>query len=286
MGIPMAVQHLMYGGEILSDSSMQLSTAFNSAKHADVMMVRRPYTEAERAELFKRLVRASAAGKHSEVRELLKEGAPVNPEACQGEGNDTSLCLDHWEEQAAEAASAVDQSTPLQKVRAATPGEKPGAEAAVEAEASSSDDGEGEFQESTNEEDELPKDSFPCGGITPLMAATVIGREEIAADLRGCGAQEPNMKTYYSSIQEAFSRSDLLDVVKHLAAGADVNIKLRRGEGIRDTGVGTPLHACAALHRVPGAYEAAQYFSARELHQLYSGHGAKIEGPFYSRFGR
>lgn len=69
------------------------------------------------------------------------------------------------------------------------------------------------------------------------------------------------------------------------------------------------MHACAAMHMKPGAYEVAQllirkkanlaagdsegdsplaharYFRAAELFHLLQGHGAKIAGPYYSRFG-
>merc|ERR1712130_1069697 len=76
----------------------------------------------------------------------------------------------------------------------------------------------------------------------------------------------------------------------------------------REASFGTYLHACAAMHRLPGAYETAQlliclradlnagdaegdsplaharYFEAHELHALFKGRGAKLEGPYYGRF--
>merc|ERR1712150_290400 len=113
---------------------------------------------------------------------------------------------------------------------------------------------------------------------------------------------------------------DFPDIARHLAQGADVETRLPRGRGVgdaldvwsewwgRDEEFARPLHACAAMHRFPGAYETSQlliawgadlnakdregdttmahvrYFGATEFQPLYSGHGARLAGPFYRRF--
>jgi len=147
-------------------------------------------------------------------------------------------------------------------------------------------------------------------GITPLMMAIAAGDEDLASELRDRGAREPDMTPQHPSLATAFRSRDLVDVVRQFAAGACVNTPLRRGEGVQATGSGTPLHACCAMHRRPGAYALAEllvgmkadlsigdsegdtplaharYFNANELFELLEGHGATIDGPFYAMFGR
>merc|ERR1719152_659838 len=45
----------------------------------------------------------------------------------------------------------------------------------------------------------------------------------------------------------AFRLNNFVEIVRCIAAGGDVNTRLLRGEGIRDTSRGTPLHACCAM---------------------------------------
>jgi len=298
---------------------VQLRDVFSGAPRVESLTVlRRPFTVAERKELFRRLVVATAANRVGEVRELLKEGAPVNLDAtCQGE--DRSLCLDHWEDDVVgepensskdaheqsgtNPQSNFDQGDDADQAMDAADGEDSADDAYI---FSDDDDDDDDIGDQTDTD----KVCLPCGGITPMMMAIATGNDDLAKDLEACGAQRPDMSTKrHDSIREAFSRADFADIVKHFTSGADVNCSLRRGEGVQDTGFGTPLHACAALFRKPGAYETAQllitkgsnldapdeegdtplaharYFGAHELHRLYSGHGASLAGPFYARFG-
>eukprot|EP00930_Biecheleria_cincta_P024892 TRINITY_DN1776_c0_g1_i1.p1 TRINITY_DN1776_c0_g1~~TRINITY_DN1776_c0_g1_i1.p1 ORF type:complete len:326 (-),score=66.47 TRINITY_DN1776_c0_g1_i1:289-1206(-) len=148
-------------------------------------------------------------------------------------------------------------------------------------------------------------------GLTPLMMAIAAGEENLAQELRKLGASEPDMTPQYSTLAEAFRREDLVDVTRHVAAGADVDTKLLRGEGIRATSSGVPLHACCAMYRRPGALEVAQllirkkadlqagdaegdtplshakYFHADDLFRLLERNGGEVSGPYYNRmFGR
>merc|ERR1712154_96730 len=124
------------------------------------------------------------------------------------------------------------------------------------------------------------------------------------------GAAEPDMTVRCSSLATAFAEGDLVDVAKHLAAGADVNTRLFSGQGVQATNHGGPLHACCAMPRTPGAFEVAQilvrrkadltlgdvegdsplaharFFRAQALYELFEGHGASDSGPFYRMFGR
>jgi len=155
----------------------------------------------------------------------------------------------------------------------------------------------------------MKQQSAPCGGITPLMMALAADDQDMTRDLRECGAEEPDMTPSHPTIVGAFEARDFVDIVRHLAAGADVDTKLRRGQGVQDSAFGTPLHALAALHRKPGAYELTQllvrkganldapdaegdsplaharYFGASKLVQLLQGLGAETKGPYYARFG-
>merc|ERR1712187_461354 len=114
------------------------------------------------------------------------------------------------------------------------------------------------------------------------------------------------MKPSNGSLNRAFQRHDLPDVVRLLAKGANPNIQLARGEGIRDTNTGTPLHACCALHGLQGATAVvellcrlgagtsspdtegdsplahARYFGASEIYMALEDRGAKLQGPYYT----
>lgn len=148
-------------------------------------------------------------------------------------------------------------------------------------------------------------------GFSPLMMAIAAGEEDLAQDLRKLGATEPDMTPRTSSLAVAFHDNNLVEVTRHIAAGADVDTRLSPGEGIRATSSGVPLHACCAMYRRPGALAVAQllirkkadmqagdsegdtplahakYFRAEDLFRLLEGNGAAISGPFYQRmFGR
>lgn len=148
------------------------------------------------------------------------------------------------------------------------------------------------------------------GALTPLMMAIAANDLQAAQLLRDRGAVEPDMQVQHATLALAFENSDLVDAIKHIAAGADVNTKLMRGQGIRATSSGYPLHACCALHTTHGSYELAQlllrkkanvglgdaegdtplahakYFHAPNLFLLLESNGAKVQGPYYKMFGR
>lgn len=152
-------------------------------------------------------------------------------------------------------------------------------------------------------------DAECCGGVTTLMAAIVAGEEELAKQMREAGAPEPDMTPKHKNMAEAFRAKDFVDIVKHIAAGANPNEKLMRGFGIAATRSGTPLHACCAQHRHAGAYEVAQlligkkadltlgdaegdnavaharYFDAKDILALLEGHGGQVAGPYFRMFG-
>jgi len=160
----------------------------------------------------------------------------------------------------------------------------------------------------SEEEEEIADDYHPCGGLTPLLVALATGREELARDFRQIGAVEPDLVPKTRTLRAALTTLNVVDITLHLMNGADPDIELQRGEAIRATETGTPLHACAANHKVPGMYEVAQllihkkanldagdsegdtplaharYFNAPDLYKLYSGNGATIAGPFYARW--
>ncbi|CAE8616424.1 unnamed protein product [Polarella glacialis] len=143
------------------------------------------------------------------------------------------------------------------------------------------------------------------GGISPLMLAIAAKDQQVATLLRAAGAEEPVMTVTHDSIAMACADRDLADVVRHIAAGADVNTRLKRGEGVVGSSSGTLLHACCALHRRPGSYEFtvlllrrradasigdgegdtplahAKYHGATQLFELLEGNGAILAGPFY-----
>lgn len=149
-----------------------------------------------------------------------------------------------------------------------------------------------------------------CGGLSPMMMAVAMQNHAIAQMLRDKGAPEPDMKPQSESLAKAFAAYDFAEVVRHVAGGADLQTKLRRGEGIFATSSGVPLHACCALHGVPGSYEVAQllikmkadtsqgdsegdtplahakYFGAKDIFKLLESNGAVVAGPYFSMFGR
>jgi len=318
LSIPISVQNLIWGSQLLKDPSVQLVDVFGAeTTEVNLTVVRRPFTAAERAELYKQLVRAASAGQTRQLRELLREGAQVDFDPDK-EGHDTSISLSHWADEEHQdsddvttAKAAHAQGKTEQKVE--------------EDERRDSEDSE----DAEDSEDDLfgrgvkrsPSDPNWPSELTPLMMAIVAGDDDLAKDLRALGAKEPDLTPKHQRLADAFQARDFVDVVKHIANGADVNARLRRGQGVQDTGEGRPLHACAALSDMPGSLEVAQlllrkradpslgdsegdnalaharYFgeqfqrrgrdnsSAVELYRLLEGNGAKLEGPFYRRFG-
>jgi len=147
--------------------------------------------------------------------------------------------------------------------------------------------------------------------LTPLLLAAA-ARDEEAISLLGNYSSEnlelPEMVPKSRHIGIAFRYRDFADVVRFLACGADPNTRLPRGLGVQDTNHGTLLHACCAMHTAPGAealvelllrlganLEApdaegdpplahARYFGANDLYQVLQTHGARLTGPYYTRF--
>lgn len=144
--------------------------------------------------------------------------------------------------------------------------------------------------------------------MTPLMLALAAQDAHAVALLRDAGANdEACMRPKTATIGHALRAGDLADVVRHLANGVDPNVRLPQGQGIRDTSSGTPLHACCALHRLPNVTALVQlllqlgadpiapdgegdsplaharYFGADEVYKVLQRHGAKIQGPYYSK---
>uniref|UniRef100_A0A7S4SFP7 Ubiquitin-like domain-containing protein n=1 Tax=Alexandrium monilatum TaxID=311494 RepID=A0A7S4SFP7_9DINO len=146
------------------------------------------------------------------------------------------------------------------------------------------------------------------GGRTPspLLLALAAGHAEAAELLRGRGAPEPSLELSQWLPARAFSHGDFAEVVRLLAHNADPNIRLRRGQGIRDTSSGCPLHVCCAQHQRPGAAALAElllqlnadpnsldgegdtplaharYFRAENVAAVLRAHGAKVQGPYYN----
>lgn len=306
--MPIAVQKLIVGTEKLMDHSLRLVDVFGQVDAVEIGVVRVPFTPEERAELNLKLVRAVAEKSLFMVRELIMEGAQVDFQPDGGSNGDTSVSLSHWD-QRPEAPSNKKSANANEKGQsaAAVNNEKP---------SDTHSDTSQEMGDDITEdsEDDISEDAegsgtLPCGGITPLMMALAVGDSIIEKDLRTCGAKEVDMTPHHISIAAAFSQRDFPDVVKHIAAGADVNVQLSRGEGVEASETGSPLHACCALHRVPGSYEVAQllikkkadlgagdaegdtplshakYFHAPEMFHLMQGNGAKVAGPYYNRLG-
>jgi len=215
LGTPIATQNLIWGSQLLKDTSASLQLAFGGAADVELTVCQRQLTRAEKIEMHNQLIRCVAAGLQSEVRELIKEGALQVLEA---------RAWDETEEQEDEHEHDK-QHTQRRRLR--------------------SIDSEGGEQ-------------LQPVPLTPILTAIAAGDEAMAAELRCCGATEPDMAVRLPSLGAAFSERDLVDVAKHIAAGADVNTKLMRGQGIRATGHGRPLHACCAMNPLPGAYEVAQ----------------------------
>lgn len=142
--------------------------------------------------------------------------------------------------------------------------------------------------------------------VTPLMMAIAAGDDTVADALRQAGAQELVMTPETDDMGEAFRTGNISDVVRHIASGADVNMRLTSGEGIIASAEGRPLHAACALVNTEGAYEVAllllrrkadvsagdaegdtplshaRYHKAEELYGLLEGNGARIGGRYYS----
>lgn len=306
MGIPIAVQHLVNGETVYKDPSLRLRDAFPDMEEAEevtLTVLRSPYTKKERQELFQRLVRSTAAGDTRQVHELMKEGAPVRLET--ESMVDVSVNLEHWddiEEQATEPQKETETTEKSEETK-----ERESEDEEMKDASSGGEESEVCSSSSHSDmEEEVSEDGLPCGGLTPLLMAMATGRDDLASDFRHIGAEEPDLVPKTPSLREAVTRGRVLDITRHLMAGADPDLPLRRGEGIRATENGTLLHACAANHKQPGMYEVAQllihkkanldagdsegdtplaharYFNAPDLYKLYSGSGATLAGPFYA----
>mmetsp|Transcript_27297 Transcript_27297/g.49416 ORF Transcript_27297/g.49416 Transcript_27297/m.49416 type:complete len:319 (+) Transcript_27297:84-1040(+) len=270
--VPIATQNLVWNGELLTDPSLVLAQVFgDDVQPVELLLVQRQLTLREQKELHEQLLRAVAGRRSETVRELLKEGAHVNPEHVN-----KSDCLEHVKQE--HEAPDTDEATTVS-------------------------------EESSGEDINMATEDLPHG-ISPLMMAIATGDKDLASELRERGAREPDMTPLNPDLATAFRSGDLVDAVRQIAAGACVNTPLRRGEGVQCTSSGTPLHACCAMHRQPGAYALAEllvgmkadlsigdsegdtplaharYFKANELFELLEGHGATIEGPFYRMLGR
>lgn len=313
LGVPLSLQHLVLGSDILTDLSQRLSEVVGDASEIDLSLVKRSYKMEERAALFKRLVRATVAGHNFEIRELLKEGAPVKF-SWEDAHTDESVVLSHWQDddeiaQEKEKAETKETFQAMEEeLEVVVEGDGESEEISDDEEDSSSDDSRPSVDKQ-NEASQTEARAAPCGGLTPLMLAKAFGNDALVNDYKACGADDVDMVSSFSTLNMAFASRDLVNVVKLIAARADVDTRLSRGEGVQATGEGSPLHACAAMHRLPGAYEVAQlliqkkanlqagdsegdtplaharYFSATELFGLLEGAGAEVRGPFYERFG-
>jgi len=323
LSIPISVQNLIWGSQLLKDPSLQLVDVFGvEATEVNLTVVRRPFTVAERAELYKQLVRAASGGQTRQFRELLREGAQVDFDPDK-EGHDTSISLSHWADE--EHQDGEDVTMPRAAGAPGKPKQKVEEDEAAQKDSEDSEDAEDSEDSEADMFGRGPKRTaepdWPTE-LTPLMMAMVAGDDDLAKDLRALGAKEPDLTPKRQRLADAFQARDFVDVVKHIANGADVNTRLRRGQGVQDTGEGRPLHACAAMSDMPGSLEVAQlllrkradtslgdsegdnalaharYFGeqfhrrgrdksgAVELYRLLEGNGAKLEGPFYKRFGR
>lgn len=270
MAVPIAAQNLIWNGELITDPSLKLEDLFGFVETADIMVVRRALTEEEHSELYANLVRATTGGNTAEVVELLKEGARLEPIR-------PDIGTEPEEEHKTAEDSEANETAQFFEDRP-TPGPA--------------------------------EKNQQCGGLSPMMMAVAMQNHAIAEMLRDRGAPEPDMKSQSESLAKAFAAGDFADVVRHVAGGADLQTKLRRGEGIRATSSGVPLHACCAMHREPGSYEVAQllikmkadtsqgdsegdtplahaqYFGAKDIFELLESNGAVVAGPYYSMFGR
>lgn len=85
-------------------------------------------------------------------------------------------------------------------------------------------------------------------GPTPLMVGIAAGHDQIVQLLRSYGAKDPDLEPKTQSLGDALARSDIQDALRHLAKGADPNMRLSHGQGILGTHAGCPLHACCQLH--------------------------------------
>jgi hypothetical protein len=276
--IPILVQKLVCGTAALDDHTKELQACFGSEQCPAVLLIRRPYTLLEKAELHKRLVRATAAGRVAEVRELLKEGAQVNF-APNEEDVDTSVSLSHWEDitedpdhRVAVGPVSVPHSSGSRPSREDSD-ENGDDEMDVNAEKEEGDRENVERKGNNIEQDGM---AHPCGGLSPLLVALATRHETLAADFKELGACPVDMEPRATvDLNDAFMRKDFQDIVKHIARGADVNLRMARGPigtpGTLDIwsiwpgyekSFANPLHACAAMHcrgmMLPGAYEIAQ----------------------------
>ncbi|CAE7615507.1 GABRQ [Symbiodinium sp. CCMP2592] len=230
MSIPIAVQHLVHESEVLTEPSQQLSKIFPGTAAPVVTVLRRPYTTQERAELFQRLIRSTAACEIAQVRELLKEGAPLDfsPEE---QGHDTSVSLDHWDtEEASAAKEELDTKTRTQED---SKDEKDENLEDGEDGSGASEEGDSELQSPPDSDEEMVQEDAVrqvCGGLTPLFMALAIGREDLARDFRQLGAKEMDLSPS-SELGAAWTAQppNVLEIARHIVAGVDPDTMLRRG---------------------------------------------------------
>lgn len=280
MAVPIAAQNLLLNGDLITDPALKLNDLFGLVEVVDIMVVRRALTEEEHSELYANLIRATTGGDIAEVTELLKEGARLEPTRPETE---TELAEEH---KTAEDSDSNSECSDYEY------------------------DGIREYDDIRRSVGN--KHHLGCGRmrLSPMMMAVATQNHIVAQMLRSKGAPEPDMTPQSESLAKAFATEDFAEVVRHVAAGADLQTKLRRGEGIRATSSGVPLHACCAMHRLPGAYEVAQllikmkadtsqgdsegdtplahakYFGAKDIFSLLESNGAVVAGPYYSMFGR
>jgi len=316
VGVPISVQHLAWGTVALKEPHMRLDALFKDSGSVEVTLLRRPFSPVERAQLHRRLVQATIAGEFAQVRELLREGAQVNFETATN-GDDVSLTLKHWEDNPEFSTELLPRA-----FYSSSQADPPTSEPADDDDNNDDDDDDADDESGTEEDSASGAEDngnrtddgafHPCGGLSPLLVALVAGHGELANDFRQLGASEVSITpSATSSIKEAFARKDFPEVAKHMAQGADLNILMARGRlaGALDVWsmwpgsepmFATPLHACVAMHTLPGAYETAQlliklgadlnagdaqgdsplahtrYFRANEMYELYLHEGAKL----------
>lgn len=151
---------------------------------------------------------------------------------------------------------------------------------------------------------------------TPMLIALAADNSDAIQMLQKAGAPEESLGAtkgksnrrlfQRSPLAQAFANRDLAAVVRCIGQStADINQRLLRGEGIADTGGGTPLHACCAQHRLPGIASVVEllcrkkanvnaeddegdsplahacYFGAREVEAVLRAHGGQVRGPYY-----
>ncbi|CAK0789585.1 unnamed protein product [Prorocentrum cordatum] len=259
--MPISVQHLILGTSTLADPSASLRDVFGQAPSAEVTVVRRPFTpeDSGRAKLHTQLVRAVAAGQAQQFRELLLEGAQVNFRA-EGHGAETPPC--RWRTGARRRRRRPRRQRPrARRARRAAPTAPGAAGQRTSATATPTASRCPRTPRRTPRPPWRPR----AGASLPVPAAPRPrhrrGRPGAGAGpaaVGRAGARHGHEERGLADRVRPHGHPDFVDIVKHLAAGADVNARLSRRQGIVDTSEGAPLHACAAQFRRPGAFEVAQ----------------------------